>query len=249
MIQASNRERCIMDEQLQLSRRERQIMDIIYARGKATATGVLQDMADPPSRESVRTLLRILEGKGHLRHHKVGREFVYGPCDRCGRRPSGAGSRAQHVLRRLDRTGRGFTSLGARPERLGCGTQPAGQPDPPGKGEGEIMSIIDIELVAARPGDAVAAGPGGFVSEGPDPAGRGDGRRPDQCARRQRPPGRRSGAGRWRGFWHCRFSPWHCPAGACCRSGPGSNCRRLRLPPSQQDPLSSRKEILGQPSP
>ena len=78
MIQASNRERCIMDEQLQLSRRERQIMDIIYARGKATATGVLQDMADPPSRESVRTLLRILEGKGHLRHHKVGREFVYG---------------------------------------------------------------------------------------------------------------------------------------------------------------------------
>ncbi len=63
----------------QLSRRERQIMDIIYARGAATANQVLEDLPDPPSRVSVRTLLRILEEKGHLVHKARGREFVYGP--------------------------------------------------------------------------------------------------------------------------------------------------------------------------
>ena len=68
-----------MDEQAHLSRRERQIMDIIYARGQATATHVLLDMPDPPSRTAVRTLLRILEEKGHLKHGKKGREFVYRP--------------------------------------------------------------------------------------------------------------------------------------------------------------------------
>ena len=54
-------------------------MDVIYANSEATATVVLRDMQDPPSRASVRTMLRILEDKGHLKHHKVGREFVYCP--------------------------------------------------------------------------------------------------------------------------------------------------------------------------
>jgi len=63
----------------QLSRRERQIMDIIYARGQATASQVLRDLADPPTRTAVRTFLRILEQKGHLRHEKSGREFVFRP--------------------------------------------------------------------------------------------------------------------------------------------------------------------------
>lgn len=62
-----------------LSRRERQIMDIIYARGEATATDVLADMLSPPTRTAVRTMLRILEEKGHLVHTKNGREFVYKP--------------------------------------------------------------------------------------------------------------------------------------------------------------------------
>ena len=62
-----------------LSGRERQIMDIIYARGAASATDVLGGLPDPPSRASVRTLLRILEEKGHLKHDKRGREFVYEP--------------------------------------------------------------------------------------------------------------------------------------------------------------------------
>lgn len=63
----------------QLSRRERQIMDVIYARGSATASEVLAGLPDPPSRVSVRTLLRILEEKGHLVHKVRGREFVFEP--------------------------------------------------------------------------------------------------------------------------------------------------------------------------
>ncbi|HET6427453.1 MAG TPA: BlaI/MecI/CopY family transcriptional regulator [Phycisphaerae bacterium] len=62
-----------------LSRREREIMDIVYARSGASATEVLEDMPDAPSRDTVRTILRILEAKGHLRHTKRGREFVYRP--------------------------------------------------------------------------------------------------------------------------------------------------------------------------
>lgn len=54
-------------------------MDIVYARGKATATEVLEAMEDAPSRAAVRTFLRILEDKGHLKHAKDGREFVYEP--------------------------------------------------------------------------------------------------------------------------------------------------------------------------
>ncbi len=54
-------------------------MDIIYARGPATASEVLADLPDPPSRVSVRTLLRILEEKGHVVHKARGREFVFEP--------------------------------------------------------------------------------------------------------------------------------------------------------------------------
>ena len=68
-----------MDAHTEFSRRERQIMDVIYARGQASATQVMEDMAEAPSRTAVRTFLRILEEKGHLRHRKVGREYVYQP--------------------------------------------------------------------------------------------------------------------------------------------------------------------------
>ena len=68
-----------MAEQEQLSRRERQIMDIVYSRKEATASDVLGDIPDPLSRVTVRTTLRILEEKGHLKHTKRGREFVYRP--------------------------------------------------------------------------------------------------------------------------------------------------------------------------
>src|SRR5437763_16318294 len=62
-----------------LSRRERQIMDIIYRRGEATAAEVLSDLPDPPGKTAVRTLLRILEEKGHLRHEERGQAYVYRP--------------------------------------------------------------------------------------------------------------------------------------------------------------------------
>jgi len=62
-----------------LSRRERQIMDVIYASGEASAAEVVERLPDPPTRTAVRTLLRILEDKGHLKHRKQGREFIYRP--------------------------------------------------------------------------------------------------------------------------------------------------------------------------
>jgi len=71
-----------METHAELSRRERQIMDVIFAGGQATATDVVNALPDAPTRTSVRTLLRILEQKGHLRHVKVGREFVYRPIRR-----------------------------------------------------------------------------------------------------------------------------------------------------------------------
>ena len=63
----------------QLSRRERQIMDIVYAQGKVSVTQVMEAMPDAPTRTAVRTLLRILEQKGQLKHTKRGREFIYQP--------------------------------------------------------------------------------------------------------------------------------------------------------------------------
>jgi predicted transcriptional regulator len=68
-----------MPELSQLSRRERQIMEAIYARGEATATDVLEALEDPPTRTAIRTFLTILEDKGYLTHSKRGREFVYHP--------------------------------------------------------------------------------------------------------------------------------------------------------------------------
>ncbi len=68
-----------MDPQIRLSARERQIMDIVYARSEASATNVLGDLPDALSRASVRTFLRILEDKGHLTHRESGREFIYRP--------------------------------------------------------------------------------------------------------------------------------------------------------------------------
>jgi predicted transcriptional regulator len=67
------------DAATQLSRRERQIMDVIYRRGRATAAEVLQDIADPPSYSAVRALLRLLEEKGHVHHEHDGPRYVYLP--------------------------------------------------------------------------------------------------------------------------------------------------------------------------
>jgi predicted transcriptional regulator len=68
-----------MDLQSQLSRRERQIMDIVYVRGEASGADIQEDLPDPPTRGALRIMLRILEEKGHLKHHKRGRQFIYRP--------------------------------------------------------------------------------------------------------------------------------------------------------------------------
>jgi BlaI family transcriptional regulator, penicillinase repressor len=62
-----------------LSRRERQILDILYQRGRATAADVQVALPEPPSYSAVRALLRILEDKGHVRHEQDGPRYVYVP--------------------------------------------------------------------------------------------------------------------------------------------------------------------------
>lgn len=63
----------------QLSRRERQIMDILHRRGEATASEVLAEISDPPSYSAVRALLRVLEQKGRITHTARGRTYVFRP--------------------------------------------------------------------------------------------------------------------------------------------------------------------------
>jgi predicted transcriptional regulator len=65
--------------QAQLSRRERQIMDVVYRLGKAAVSDVLERLPDPPSYSAVRALMRILEEKGHLSHEQDGPRYVYLP--------------------------------------------------------------------------------------------------------------------------------------------------------------------------
>lgn len=54
-------------------------MDVLHAKGEATAKEVQEQLADPPSYSAVRALLRILEEKGHAKHHEVGNRYVYLP--------------------------------------------------------------------------------------------------------------------------------------------------------------------------
>ena len=62
-----------------LSRRERQILDILYERGRATAAEILAALPDPPSYSATRALLRILEEKGHVKHEADGPRYVFTP--------------------------------------------------------------------------------------------------------------------------------------------------------------------------
>lgn len=80
-----------------LSSRERQIMELVYASGEASATEIWQRLPDPPTRTAARTIIGILESKGHLRHRKKGREFIYQPT-----RPRKAAG--QSALRRVVQT-------------------------------------------------------------------------------------------------------------------------------------------------
>ena len=80
-----------------LSRRERQIMDVIYRRGSASVAEVMKDLGDARSYSTVRALMGILEEKGHLKHWKEGARFVYRPT-----KPQRAAARS--ALRRVLKT-------------------------------------------------------------------------------------------------------------------------------------------------
>jgi BlaI family transcriptional regulator, penicillinase repressor len=70
-----------MRNEEQMSRRERQIMDILHTRGQATAAEVHQSLPEAPGYSAVRALLRILEDKGHARHRRDGLRYVYLPTE------------------------------------------------------------------------------------------------------------------------------------------------------------------------
>ena len=68
-----------MPDPAHLTRRERQIMDALFARGEATVNQLVEALPDPPTPMAVRRMLHILEEKGHLRRREQGREVVYAP--------------------------------------------------------------------------------------------------------------------------------------------------------------------------
>ena len=80
----------------QLSRRERQLMDILYRRGRATVRDVRAELPNRPSYSAVRALLRILEEKGHVRHEAEGLRYVFSPTVP---RDKAAASAVKHLLR------------------------------------------------------------------------------------------------------------------------------------------------------
>jgi BlaI family transcriptional regulator, penicillinase repressor len=80
-----------------LSRRERQIMDVLFARGRATGQEIQEGLPDQPNYSSVRTILRVLERKGYVRHIEEGLRYVYQPTV-----PREAASRS--ALQRIIRT-------------------------------------------------------------------------------------------------------------------------------------------------
>jgi BlaI family transcriptional regulator, penicillinase repressor len=69
----------MLQMQHKLSRRERQIMDALYRRGRATAAEILEEIPDPPGYSAVRAMLRVLEEKGHIRHEAEDLRYVYMP--------------------------------------------------------------------------------------------------------------------------------------------------------------------------
>lgn len=79
-----------------LSRRERQIMDVVYRLGKATAADVHAALPDAPTYTTVRGLLRVLVEKGHVRHEQEGRRYVYLPSTP---RPAAGASSITHVVK------------------------------------------------------------------------------------------------------------------------------------------------------
>lgn len=99
---------------LKLSRREREVMDVLYRRGEATAGEVLDELSEPPTYSAVRSILRILKSKGHVTYRADGARYVYAPAvaqDRASRAAvdhlvetffSGSAARAMAALLRRE---------------------------------------------------------------------------------------------------------------------------------------------------
>ena len=99
---------------LKLSRREREVMDVLYRRGEATAGEVLDELPEPPTYSAVRSILRILKSKGHVTYRADGARYVYAPAvaqDRASRAAvdhlvktffSGSAARAMAALLRRE---------------------------------------------------------------------------------------------------------------------------------------------------
>jgi predicted transcriptional regulator len=85
-----------MDQPPPLSRRERQIMDVLHRRGRATAAEITADLDDAPTNTTVRTLLRILTDKGHVRFERDGKSYVYSAA---AQRDEAGASMIRHVVR------------------------------------------------------------------------------------------------------------------------------------------------------
>lgn len=69
----------MVDAKQTLSRREREVMDVLYRRGEATVAEVMEDLKDPPTYSAVRSILRVLKEKGHISHRADGPRYVYVP--------------------------------------------------------------------------------------------------------------------------------------------------------------------------
>ena len=120
-----------------MSRRERQIMDIVYRLGRATAAEVRDGLPDPPSYSAVRAMLRVLEDKGHLQHEQDGPRYVYLPT-------VSARTARESALRHLVRTFFGGSTTGAMAALLDLERNP---PDP-----GELDALAELIEKARREG-------------------------------------------------------------------------------------------------
>ena len=148
----------ISQPHLDLSRRERQIIDILYANGRATAAEVQALLPDPPSYSAVRAMLRILEDKGHVRHLQDGPRYLYMPTrGQRQRQAVGDAPHAADVFRRLcgagdlGPAGRLLRASVRRRARSSC------PPDRSGSPERSITMSLSSVLAAVLNGGDLAA--------------------------------------------------------------------------------------------
>jgi hypothetical protein len=98
-----------------LTKRERQIMDVLYRLGRATAAEIMDAVPGAPGYSTVRTQLRVLETKGHVKHEEQGLRYLYMPTVRGGRRGSRPSNINRHLLRWIEREGRRGAAAARRP--------------------------------------------------------------------------------------------------------------------------------------